>query len=91
MSVLPMKRVLICALKKDRKGILEFLQRQGACEIHSTLVDDDVFMRQNKTRAAATYHRSADQCEQAPIVLGEHAPEKSGLLSALDVKTAILP
>ena len=89
MSVLPMKRVLICALKKDRKEILEFLQRQGACEIHSTLACDDVFMRQDKTQAAATYHRSAEQCEQALTVLGEHAPEKSGLLSMLDGKTAI--
>ena len=29
MAVVPMKKVLICGLKKDRKGTLELLQRQG--------------------------------------------------------------
>ena len=28
MAVVPMKKVLICGLKKDRKGTLELLQRQ---------------------------------------------------------------
>ena len=34
MSVLPMKRVFIAALKKDRKYILESLQRLGVVEIN---------------------------------------------------------
>ena len=34
MSVLPMKRVFIAALKKDRKHILENLQRLGVVEIN---------------------------------------------------------
>ena len=34
MSVLPMKRIFIAALKKDRKHILETLQRLGVVEIN---------------------------------------------------------
>ena len=38
MSVLPMKRVFIAALKKDRKYILENLQRLGVVEINADAV-----------------------------------------------------
>ena len=36
MAVLEMRKINICALKKDRKKILEFLQRKGCLEIHET-------------------------------------------------------
>ncbi|WP_130836210.1 V-type ATP synthase subunit I [Lachnoclostridium sp. Marseille-P6806] len=84
MSVLPMKRIVICALRKDRKQVLELLQRQGVLEIRSSLSDDEVFSRQDKSRMAATFRKSAEACEQALTVLDEHAPEESGLLSMLD-------
>ena len=35
MAVLQMKRINICALKKDRKPVLELLQRRGAVEVDS--------------------------------------------------------
>ena len=35
MAVLQMKRINICALKKDRKPVLELLQRRGAVEVRS--------------------------------------------------------
>ena len=47
MSVVPMKRVMICALKKDRKAILEYLQRQGVMEIRAFMEEDDTFRRQD--------------------------------------------
>lgn len=89
MSVLPMKRVTICALRRDRKNVLELLQRQGVLEIHSTLSDDEVFSRQDRSRAAATFRKSHAACEQALEVLASHTPEKTGLLSALDGRTAL--
>ena len=33
MAVLPMQRIELCALKKDRKKILEMLQRRGIVEV----------------------------------------------------------
>ena len=45
MSVLPMKRVLIVGLKKDRKRILEFLQHEGVIQVEAQNSDDDVFKR----------------------------------------------
>ena len=45
MAVLQMKRINICALKKDRKPVLELLQRRGAVEVDSVLPEDSVFSR----------------------------------------------
>ena len=39
MAVMQMDRICVCALKRDRKRLLEFLQRQGSVEI--TKVDPD--------------------------------------------------
>ena len=40
MAVLQMQRVSICALKKDRKSILERLQSVGVMEVRQVLEDD---------------------------------------------------
>ena len=42
MSVLKMQRISICALKKDRKAILEKLQSLGVLEIDITVGGDGV-------------------------------------------------
>ena len=43
MAVLQMQRVSICALKKDRKSILEKLQSMGILEISQVADEDDAF------------------------------------------------
>ena len=43
MSVLQMQRVSICALKKDRKAILEKLQSMGIMEMNQIDDDEDGF------------------------------------------------
>ena len=44
MAVLQMQRITICALKKDRKQLLEFLQRKGVVEITNEISEDIVKM-----------------------------------------------
>ena len=48
-----MQRISICALKKDRKAILEKLQSLGVVEINHVIEEDedlDVYKRQRLTR-----------------------------------------
>ena len=47
MAVLSMKKINICAMKKDRKAVLEELQSLGAVEIQTDGVEDDVFKKMN--------------------------------------------
>lgn len=45
MAVLQMQRISICALKRNRKAILEKLQSMGVMEINHVLEDDEDFRR----------------------------------------------
>ena len=82
MAVVPMKKVLICGLKKDRKGTLELLQRQGAVEISNALQEDSMFRRMDVMSSKNAFERNAVTAEQAAAVLDKYAPEEKGMLSA---------
>ncbi len=84
MAVVPMKKVLICGLKKERKHILEFLQRQGAVEVTSKTPEDSVFQKMDVSSSRTVFLRNASQAEQALEVLSKYAPEKKGLLDSFD-------
>ena len=49
MAVLQMQRISIYALRKNRKPILEWIQRCGAVEINDVLEEDSVFRRIDMT------------------------------------------
>ena len=89
MAVLPMKRVFIAALRKDRKPLLETLQRLGVVEIKNEDLaeltggeDDGVFKKLDTTSARSTFEKNATLATQALEVLDASAPpEKEGLLA----------
>jgi V/A-type H+/Na+-transporting ATPase subunit I len=82
LAVVPMKKVLICGLKKDRKGTLELLQRQGVLEISNVLQEDDMFQKMDVTSSKTVFERNAAIAEQAIMVLSKYAPEDKGMLSS---------
>lgn len=82
MAVVPMKKVLICGLKKDRKGTLELLQRQGVLEISNVLQEDEMFRKMDVTSSKTIFERNAVIAEQAISILGRYAPEEKGMLSS---------
>ena len=84
MAVVPMKKVLICGLKKDRKGTLELLQRQGVLEISNVLQEDDMFGRMDVTSSKTVFERNANIAEQAINILDRYAPEEKGMLSSFE-------
>ena len=45
MAVLQMQKLCICALKKDRKSLMEFLQAAGVLELTAEAEPDEVFKR----------------------------------------------
>lgn len=83
MSVLPMKRILICAMKRDRKSILEMLQRQGLLEIHHEMQDDEIFGKQDISSAKQIFQKNAVLATQALTILDEHFPEEKGFLDSM--------
>ncbi len=54
MAVLQMQRISIYALRKNRKPILEWIQRCGAVEINDVLEEDSVFRADRYDRTKNT-------------------------------------
>src|SRR5574344_370463 len=93
MSVVAMKKIRICAMKKDRKEVLEYLQRRGVVEIDSDLHIEDVgedtdtlsgFCRTDTARLKSQYRKRADTADKALEVLEQYVPEKKGFLAGLE-------
>ena len=77
-----MKKMTLCALKKNRKGILEFLQRQGVVEINSGTEEDDIFHKMDVASRRSVFLRNSSTAGQALAVLDQYAPEKKGMLDS---------
>lgn len=89
MAVLQMQRMSICALKKDRKGILERLQSMGVMEINHVIEDDEDFHRMDTTNARSSFEKAAVSADQALDLLSHYAPVKKSMLSALEGKDLV--
>ena len=90
MSVLPMKRVLICARRRDRKAVLETLQRMGIVQVENPVDsgEDPVFIRSDRVESLIQFRKYQADVQEALAVLDRRVPEKKGLLSALDGRKA---
>lgn len=81
MAKLLMKRVCVCALREDRKAVMERLQRLGAVQIEAEKTPPEGFSRPDMQAQAQTFERSAQTVQQALGIINRVAPEKTGLLS----------
>lgn len=86
MAVLQMQKLSICALKKDRKAILELLQASGVMEIAHTSEEDSVFKKSDTIPSRQMFEKNALTADQALDILQEYVPEKKSLLSSLEGK-----
>lgn len=89
MAVLHTKRIHICGLKKDRKRILEELQRRGTVQVQREDGEDAVFGRMDTAAAKTRFEKQAERVMEALTVLDAYAPEKKGMFSALEGKKEI--
>lgn len=89
MAVLQMQRVSICALKKDRKAILEKLQSMGIMEINHVIDDDGDFERMDTMNVRQGFEKNAQTAEHALDVLSQYAPEKKSLFASLEGKKLV--
>lgn len=83
MAVVTMRRVSICALKKNRKQILEELQRLGVVEICDSKTDD-LFTKDDTSASRAIFEKNAQQSRLAAEILDTYAPEKKSPLASLE-------
>ena len=83
MAVLSMKKINICAMKKDRKAVLEELQSLGAVEIQTDGIEDDVFKKMNTATQRGKYEKRVANADRALEILQQYAPESTSMLDSL--------
>ena len=84
MAVVKMKRVTIAAQQKDRKAILESLQRRGVVELTDLPVDEEVFSKIAMPESRQTFKRNIALIEQALGVLDTYCGKDGSLFSSLE-------
>jgi len=89
MAMLQMQRIFIYALKKDRKPILELLQRRGVVEISDIIPEDNVFHKTDVSHAKSSFDKSISSAKEAIDILNRFAPEIKAKLSILNGRKEI--
>lgn len=89
MAVLQMQRFSICALKQDRKAILEELQALGVMEIDNSIVDDTYLQKLDTAESRQVFEKQAVLAEHALDVLRKYVPEKESMLDSLAGKPLV--
>ena len=84
MAVLQMQRISICALKHDRKAILEKLQSMGMIEMHQVAQDEAGFEKMDTQSAKSSFEKRVQITENALDVLSQYTPEKKSMFASLE-------
>ncbi|MEG0107461.1 MAG: V-type ATP synthase subunit I [Lachnospiraceae bacterium] len=86
MAILQMQRLSVCAMKKDRKSILEQLQSWGVMEVNTSVTDDESLRKMDTIDARQIFEKNAVLADRALEVLQEYAPVKTSMLDSLKGK-----
>ncbi len=87
-----MKRINIYALKKDRKEILEELQRLGLVEIENLDIKDNIFEKEDTKQKQSVFLKSSATAGQAYEILSEYVEDESkSMLSMFEGRKQISP
>lgn len=89
MALLNMQRIYIYALKKDRKKLLELLQRRGVVETRNMIKEDAVFKKSDTQAAKAVFERNIASAQEALEILDTYSPEKKSLLSSFKGRSEV--
>jgi V/A-type H+/Na+-transporting ATPase subunit I len=89
MAVLQMQRICICGLKKERKKILELIQRRGVIEISDVIPEDSVFHKTDVSAAEDALERNTSAAKEALQILNTYVPEKKSMLAAINGRNEV--
>ena len=88
MAIVPMQRMNIFGLQRERKQILECIQAWGMMEVDIQL-EDDSFAPQDTLTQRQQFDRQGQLLQQALGLLDRYAPAKGGLFASLAGKKPV--
>ena len=89
MAIVAMKRLELYGLQRERKALLELLQRRGMVEIHSPQRKEPLFSQADTSQAQLEWEQNASLLEDAAALLDRYSPPKKGALSFLQGRPVI--
>lgn len=89
MAIVAMKRLELYGLQRDRKALLELLQRRGMVEVHSPQRTEPLFSQADTSQAQLEWEQNASLLEDAVALLDRYSPPKKGALSFLQGRPVI--
>jgi V/A-type H+-transporting ATPase subunit I len=89
MAVLQMQRISITGLKKDRKQILEFIQRRGAIEITDRIPEDSVFHKMDVSTAESIFEKNISVAKESLQIMASNSTEKKPFLDMLNGRNEV--
>lgn len=84
MALLQMQRIYIYALKKNRKQILELLQRRGVVEVRDMFKEDKVFNKSDFSASKQILEKNISIAFESLNILNKYVKEDNSLLSSLE-------
>ena len=84
-----MSKVQVCAMRSNRKPILEFLQRKNIVEIIDSKSPDSVFTKMDTEKSRAIFRRNVDEVQKARMELDKLVPVKGEGFAFLKGREAI--
>lgn len=77
------QKINLCAMKKNRKRILEAVQAMGVVEVSSWQDEMEGFQKMDTSAQKSQFEKTAAIIDQALEILEKYAPEKKGMLASL--------
>ncbi len=91
MAILNMKRIEILGLQKDRKNIIEFLQRQGTVQLDEMQEENDHFSNLSTDATVTQLEKYESTVDSALEVLNRYVPGGDSLLDSFAARTEMSP
>ena len=82
MAILNMKRIEILGLQKDRKNIIEFLQRQGSVQLDEMNEESGHFTNLPTASTVTQLEKYESLVDSAVEILDKYAPGKGSMLDS---------
>ncbi len=86
MAVMPMSKINIFGLRKDRKKILEAIQRMGVVEVRAFEKAETGFEGIDTMVSRSKFQKAKTDCEQALDIIERYSPESKSLFASFDGK-----
>lgn len=84
MAILQMQRIMIYSLKKNRKTILETLQRRGVLEVCDLDIHDSVFFKEETDSQQSAYMKNSSVAAQALAIMEEYVPTEKSVFASFE-------